>query len=184
MTPTIRSAAPPQARSPRLQDDLEQQDDTADDETGEDRDHEQPSAQAGVPACQADPEAERKRLQPDDPADRIDERDIRKTKNEQNNERWDGEQEKPRLKARHDEPLPHRRPSAELHQLDDAAREDVGCADRDNRSDDDENDVDRLQGGPTVIDDQDADQGDRRCDDTADDRGPRRQVERVVRHSG
>jgi hypothetical protein len=89
----------------------------------------------------------------------------------------------PQLEARRDEPLLHRRRSSEL-QLDETAREDVRRADRDNRTVDDRDDVERLQGSPAVVDDQHTDQRDCRGDDTADDRGPRRQVERVVPHSG
>ena len=54
---SIRGAAT--GRSPWLQDELEQQDQAAHDETGEDRTHERPSAHAGIPGRQSGPEAER-----------------------------------------------------------------------------------------------------------------------------
>ena len=88
------------------------------------------------------------------------------------------------LEARRDEPLFHRRPSADRYQLDESVREDVRRADRDNRTDDDESGVERFQGRPAVVNDQQTDQGDRRRDDAADDLRPGRQVERVVTHSG
>jgi hypothetical protein len=152
--------------------------------TGEDRETEQPSAQAGIPGRQSGPEAERERFQEDDHADRVGERDVREMENDQDSQRWDSEQKEPRLEACRDEPLLHRRPPSERYQLDETAREDVRRADRDNRSDDDENEVERFQGSPAVVHDQQTDQGNCRSDDTADDRGPRGQVERVVLHSG
>lgn len=78
---------------PGLQDELEQENDAADDETGEDRTPERPSAQAGIPGRQSGPETERKGLQPDDDADGVGERDAREMENEQDSQRWDGEQE-------------------------------------------------------------------------------------------
>ena len=49
--------------------------------------------------------------------------------NEQDSQRWDGEQEEPRLEARRDEPLFHRWPSAHRYQLDESVRERLGqCA--------------------------------------------------------
>ena len=52
-----------------------------------------PGYQAASPAR----EAEREGFQPDDDADRVGERDIREIENEQESQRWDGEQEEPQL---------------------------------------------------------------------------------------
>jgi hypothetical protein len=53
----------------RLEHDLEQQNDGADDKTAEQGERERPSAQSGVPGRDACPEGERQRLQRDDDLD-------------------------------------------------------------------------------------------------------------------
>ena len=58
---------------------------------------------------------------------------LRELKNEQDSQRWDCGQEKPRLEARRDAPLLCRWRSSERYQLDETAREDVRRADPDNR---------------------------------------------------
>ena len=80
-----------------------------------------PAYQAASPAQKLSESAS----SPDDYLDPVGERDIGEMENEQDGQRWDGEQEEPQLEARRDEPLFHRRTSAERCPLDKSVREDV-----------------------------------------------------------
>ncbi len=112
-------------RLARLKDDLEQENDGADHETGEHRDHERPPTQARIPGSKSSPESERQRFQQDDGADRVGERDTREVEDEQDEKRWDGQEEEPGLESDRREPLSPRRPPAELDLLDEVGRKDV-----------------------------------------------------------
>jgi hypothetical protein len=78
------------------------------------------------PAYQACPETERERLQPDDHLDRVGECDTRDAEEEQDGQRWDGEQQEPRLKPGCGKPLLHVGAPSELYLLNETGREEVG----------------------------------------------------------